>query len=160
MGWTFGSNTTRKQIIQERTALWDNKNNSNNTKDHYVSFVCLKNCFKGSSVAGTLWTVWEITHFNKLDDSVIKTERFIGCDLLRYSNYRNSHSWGYKDMDESMGPYIYNCPLSYLPMVPCPGGCAEEWRKGVLEHHRIRQEKLKAKRAKAKGIYTPSSYFL
>ena len=29
-----------------------------------------------------------------------------------------SGQWGYKSMDECMGPYFYKCPLSFLELVP------------------------------------------
>ena len=161
MGWTFIHNSTREQIIREQTAPFNDKDSKYNTRDTYINIICLKKCYKGASFAGTLWKVMEVTHRRKSDDSITKVERYIGCDLLRYSNYENSHAWGYKDMDESMGPTVVNCPLSYLEMVPqSDSEYAEGWRERVREHHRIRQEKLKTKRARAKGIYTPSSYFL
>jgi hypothetical protein len=43
--------------------------------------------------------------------------------------------WGYKDMDESMGPTDASCPMSYLNMVPDPGGYATAWRERVKAHH-------------------------
>lgn len=56
-------------------------------------------------------------------------EKFIGCYLLG----ADRGGWGYKDIDESMGPFEINCPLVYLDMVPCPGGRATEWRAKVRE---------------------------
>jgi hypothetical protein len=66
--------------------------------------------------------------------------RFIGCHLLQRSvetRYgRKVVSWGYKSMDESVHPYYYSCPLSYLDEVPAECG---EWRDKVrLYHHRYR----------------------
>ena len=50
------------------------------------------------------------------------------------------YNFGYKDMSEDMGPYIYNCPERILKIVersaPC-GEYAAEWRKkchAVIEH--------------------------
>jgi hypothetical protein len=66
-----------------------------------------------------------------------KTERYIGCDLLRK---HPGHGWGYKDLTESMHPYYYTCPLSYLETVPV---ACEEWREQVREYH---DKKRKSKR--------------
>ncbi len=53
----------------------------------------------------------------------------IGCYLLGSSR---GFGYGYKDMCESMHPYYYSCPLSYLEKAPetCP-----EWRAGVRKFH-------------------------
>lgn len=51
---------------------------------------------------------------------------FIACVLIE----RIRGAWGYKFMDETMGPYYYSVPPAYLTMVPCPKG-AERWRAAV-----------------------------
>jgi hypothetical protein len=51
-------------------------------------------------------------------------DRWIFVCLLRKDR---GYGWGYKDMDESMGPYYYNCPLKFLDMAPV---ACEEWREG------------------------------
>jgi len=67
-------------------------------------------------------------------------ERWIQCDLLQYS--RSNDGWGYKDMEESMHPYFYSCPLGYLAKVPIKTfGGNEEWRKGVRSYHERLLEK-------------------
>lgn len=65
-------------------------------------------------------------------------EPFIILFLLE----RHDGCWGYKDMDESMGPYYYDCPLSYLDRAPEPmgfcrdhAGSGKSWRDHVREHH-------------------------
>jgi hypothetical protein len=51
--------------------------------------------------------------------------------------------WGYKSMDESMGPYYYNCPLTFLDRSPEPHGCninhmdsGRTWRDYVRDHYK------------------------
>jgi hypothetical protein len=85
----------------------------------------IAHCLRGF----TLWTVAETP-----------AGRYIGCFLLR--NGGDSHGWGYKPMDESMGPCEVNCPLGYLEMVPDPGGFATEWRKNVGQYHARVNRKL------------------
>ena len=55
--------------------------------------------------------------------------------------------WGYKDMEESMGPYYFSCPKKYLDMVPLEvyGGNAS-WREQVAEHHQRSAEKRRVRR--------------
>ena len=75
----------------------------------------------------TLWTVIEYTADGA---SYPKGTRAILCFLLGGDTKRGL-GWGYKDMDESMGPADHSCPLKFLDMVPDPGGYATEWRKEV-----------------------------
>lgn len=93
------------------------------------------------SVRGnTLWTVQEGT---KTDGT---KERFIGCYRLQGGRHEG---WGYKDMDESMGPCYYDCPLKFFDMVPCPEyGYAKEWREKVRAFHAAKA----AKASKLKGL--------
>jgi hypothetical protein len=85
-----------------------------------------------------LWAVWERT-FTKDGQTAQPTERWIICDLLRH---QKDYGWGYKDMEESMHPYYYSCPLGYLEMVPIDqyGGHAE-WRECVRHYHAQQAEK-------------------
>src|SRR5205085_8215381 len=78
-----------------------------------------------------LWTVWEITR-----KPGGEKERYIGLDLLGTDGEGN---WGYKDLEESMGVYEVNCPLSFLALVPQVAN--EGWRERVRAHHaRINQK--------------------
>jgi hypothetical protein len=134
MGWLFTFGSTRRGLIQERTENWERT-----TEDGMVvKSTCLAHCFRGGCFSGLLWSVWERT-FTRDGQPVQATERWIACDLLRY---QRDYGWGYKDMDESMHPYYYSCPLSYLEMVPLDqfGGNAE-WREGVKAHHERRRAK-------------------
>lgn len=135
MGWLFGWNT-RKELA-----------------DHLISgngVHTIKHCFKGNN----LWAVQEYTHNDvdwegKPNPKAGQTVRFIALYLIRGRDRCNPRTgrydpdgWGYKDMDESAGPYYFNCPLSYLDMVPDPGGYATEWRAKVREHWAKRNQKL------------------
>lgn len=130
MGWTFGWGNLRA-LINDRIKGWKNINAKTGLT---VESVCIAKCFRGNPLfSGTLWMVWEQT-FTK-DGVETNKKCFIECDLLRCTG----GEWGYKDMEESMHPYYYNCPMKYLSMTPveCP-----EWREGVQEYHRKRREKL------------------
>jgi hypothetical protein len=46
--------------------------------------------------------------------------------------------WYHKPMEESMGPYYYSCPLSYLDLAPV---ASWHWRDGVIQYHARRGSK-------------------
>ena len=51
-------------------------------------------------------------------------------DIQRYFNF------GYKDMDESCGPYKYDCPKSILDLLdPTDNEWANNWRKTCYENY-------------------------
>jgi hypothetical protein len=137
MGWLFKSGSTRRDLIEERTQSWERQSG-----DMLVKSTCLAHCYRGNVFSGVLWSVWERT-FTKDDAEVQPTERWIQCDLLQY---QRDYGWGYKDMEESMGPYYYSCPMKYLDMVPIDTyGGNPEWRVEVMQHHERRRDKRKAR---------------
>jgi hypothetical protein len=140
MGWLFTVGSTRRELIAERTQDWQRASN-----EMLVDSKCLAHCFRGGRFSGVLWSVWERT-LTKDGHEVEPTQRWIACDLLQYS--RSNEGWGFKDMEESMGPYFYSCPLGYLEMVPIEQfGGNEEWRNGVRSHHQRLKEKRQGTRS-------------
>lgn len=115
MGWLFGYDT-RKELA-----------------DHLIrgnGVHTLKHCWVGNN----LWTVQEGT---KQDGSVVRFVALYLCKGNRHSRY----AWGYKDVNESMGPGETSCPLSYIELVEAhekehgyaPVGYAAEWRQKVRD---------------------------
>ena len=86
-----------------------------------------------------LWSVVEMTakvegvHRDLLPGQSLRTIR---CDLLQ----RSGNQWGYKSLDESMHPYYYSCPLSYLSLAPEQ---SVDWRAGVRAYHARRRAPTK-----------------
>jgi hypothetical protein len=121
MGWLFGWDT-RKKLVEHLLAQ-----NGGNYK-------AIKSC----SVGNNLWVVFEAK------EAAQSPERFVCLFLIKGPPFgrQDSYGWGYKDVDESMGPYEINCPASYLDLAqPEPTkGHAVEWRTRVRE----RAAKLKA----------------
>lgn len=136
MGWLFTPGSTRRNLIAERTKGWERTTDGMTVKTERLA-----HCYRGGIFSGVLWTVWERT-FEKDGEQVQPTERWIGCDLLEYS--KRDEGWGYKDMDESVGPFYYSCPLSYLEMVPVVSN--EEWRQCVRDFHERQRAKRQAKK--------------
>lgn len=97
---------------------------------------CLRSCFRGEKFSGVLWSVREFVK----DQKVI-----ICCDVLSCHDqqlYPYKKVWGYRDLCESMHPYYYSCPLSYLKLakeVAC-----QDWRTLVMQYHKERSEKRQA----------------
>lgn len=53
--------------------------------------------------------------------------QFIGCYVL----HPDPSGWGYKPMDETMGPYFYSVPQTWLDKYPCK---MIDQHKGMLVH--------------------------
>jgi hypothetical protein len=98
MGWTYPHGATRRQCIEELTP----KERSYGESMGGGVFRTLRHCCRGN----VLYALHESV---KADGTSLK---WIGIYLLQRDN--RDGTWGYKDMDESMHPYYYNCPLSYL----------------------------------------------
>jgi hypothetical protein len=100
---------------------------------------CVTKCMRGRTV-GTLYSVWEHSLVRRADQSVVCSYRFIRVDLIMGNRIKGGgYEWGYKGMTESCGPCEVSCPLSYLDMVPDPGGYATDWRAKVRAWHAARK---------------------
>jgi len=127
MGWTHPYGGTKKSVCDE--LINGSGHNTWHVKGERLGEVeytgrVHAHCLRGN----VLWIVRG--RFNKAG---VETERWIECNLLRVAQ----GDWGYKDMDESVHPYYYTCPLSYLDLVkdfPPVNKSAEEWREKVREH--------------------------
>lgn len=123
MGWWFTQNATKKNIIAK--LIKDEENES-------AKWTTITHCVRGN----ILWIVREM--FYKKEN---KTERYIQCSIL---GAEKDYGWGSKDMEESMGPCYYSCPLKYLDLVPEPKSeYSKEWRDKVRKHNNKLNFKLK-----------------
>jgi hypothetical protein len=68
-------------------------------------------------------------------------KRLVGLCLLG-SSRRAFPTWGYKDMDETMHPYYYDCPLRLIDTAtePLNEGSAK-WREAVREYWKKKASK-------------------
>lgn len=121
MGWLFTQNQTRRQLIENLTADFETANRKNRTFKRYCN-------------GNTLFAVHEV-----INKDTGEITRYIGVYLMQRDQ---GFGWGYKDMDESCGPYQYGCPLSFFDLVPDPGGYATDWRRHNREHHARRFQKM------------------
>ena len=118
MGWLFSPRWGNKEELR-RHLIDDN------------GLKTIKSCWKGNN----LWAVQECT------EGKYAGQKFIALYLCR--NGGKYEGWDYKDMDETAGPYYYNCPLSYLDMVPDPMTThSTPWRERVRKYWAKANQKL------------------
>ena len=117
MGWFF-SPQSRSELIAELVEPQETERASAKVIAHTLR-------------GNVLWSVVEVTaKVEGVSPNLAPGQslRYIRCDLLQ----RSGGQWGYKGMDESVHPYYYTCPLSYLDMAPVQ---SSEWREGVRAYH-------------------------
>ncbi len=122
MGWLVG--------WQTRAALVEHLRRGNEPREGWAG---LKILAERSTMYGRhLWWACE---------NPTTGERFVMLILIRGSARSEEASWGYKDVDESMGPCEVDCPLDLFELVPEPAGAhqgakwAREWRLRVRAYH-------------------------
>ncbi len=58
--------------------------------------------------------------------------RWVECNLM----CRGESGWGYRDIQEHLGPTYFSCPTEFLDMASDPPNLlAEKWRCQVRERH-------------------------
>lgn len=142
MGWLFTEGQTKEELVRRVTREWGNDSEDSYGNKIHISGKCLEQALRGNH----LWTVWEIAE-TPIQDSKAenKTGRYIALHLIKKEK---GYGYGYKDMDESCGPYAYDCPLKFLDMVPVPDSKhAAGWREKVRAYHQEKAGRAK-KRAK------------
>lgn len=74
---------------------------------------------------------------------------FVCLFLMAGGGGRDENRWGYKDIDESMGPCELDCPLSVLDATPLHdpenSQYAVQWRERVRAYHAEMADKRKLK---------------
>ncbi len=108
MGWTIGRHT-REELIEELLGPRHHE-----TVAHTV-------------IDNRLWCVKRY-----LRDG--QERKYIALFLLEAFG---AHEYGYKDMDETVHPYYYDCPLEFLQQVESypPMGSGADWRACVRAFH-------------------------
>jgi hypothetical protein len=71
---------------------------------------------------GGTWVHWSVATLRDGNE-------IICCYLIEPS----AQGWGYKGMDECMGPYYYSCPLEFLERTDGSPYKNEKWRLEVLK---------------------------
>lgn len=124
MGWLYNTYPQSKQDFVKELL-------QRNFNPNYVRL--LKHSLRGNQ----LWTLIQ----------PVKGDPVIVLFLLG----RDDGCWGYKDMDESMGPYYYDCPIGWFDLAPEPEGwknhndTGRSWRDLVREHHNARSQRRRSR---------------
>lgn len=113
MGWLFTEGQTKKEVIERVTRTWTTTEDGDT-----ITYMATDKAIRGNC----LWVVFQ-------RESGTGTTAFIALFLLRKERL---YGWGYKDMQESMHPYYYTCPLSFLDKAPV---ACEPWREQVRAYH-------------------------
>ena len=113
MGWYFTHDATRGDIITDLT------------KEQVTEgrvFRTLRKCFRGN-------TMYALHESGKPGE----TRKWLSV-YLRQRGTSDYPGWGYKPIDETMGPCECDCPVSYLDEADEPmGDNAKEWRLACRE---------------------------
>lgn len=113
MGWLFG-HSTKKELVNH---LLTQGGDHIKLLDH-------------SLTGNKLWLLYESTR------PELNGLRFIILCLLQGTRGGRGYDpcrWGYKDIDESMGPYETGCPERLLAQSTCDAENAVAWRKHCRE---------------------------
>lgn len=90
-----------------------------------------------SSMVGSVW--YGACEFT---DKRIDKSRIFGCVCLTYVDNKNYCNFGIKEIDETMGPCYYECPISVLDLLtPTDNSEAGTWRKQCREHVKAKNQK-------------------
>lgn len=129
MGWTEYHATHYKNGKVDRKAELDDKFN---WEDENRKIKVLKSSMVGSTYYAA------VKSLNKTNDFECVTA--VVC--LTSTNAKDYYNFAYKDMDESMGPYKYDCPKSILDLLaPTENEYANEWRKQCYANLAAKKDK-------------------
>lgn len=117
MGWTSYHATHYKNGRIDRKAEIDAMWND----DSSGKFAVLKSSMKGSTYYGAI--------------KQKNTEKVFAVVFLTSTDMKDYFNFSYKDMDETCGPYYYDCPKGILDLLtPTDSEYANAWRKRCYEN--------------------------
>jgi hypothetical protein len=121
MGWTYSWDWTSKQRVINHCIDWGERYT---TLSHSVRGKCL----------------WVLLQYNEGEK---KGDVFVALYLLA----KDEHEWGYKDMDDTVGPCYYDCPLSFIKRTVASGRTLGQstldWHEQVKAYHLKQRAKTK-----------------
>lgn len=137
--YAMPSSARRKAI--DKMLTWEDKDSQSNV---LASHKVLKSAMVGSTYYGAVTT-------EKPGKSI---EVWAAIILTHGGTKHDNTIWGHKDMDETMGPYYYDCPKSILSLLtPTNNERANEWREECRKNH---EEKAKRRKADKEAIFCPA----
>ena len=129
MGWLFGWDSRQELVDHLLKEALTFKGPS--SEHRVVAHTCVGN---------NLWAVCE-RWFPPAPGRPEKSYRYVLLCMMQRAG--SPPDWGYKDVDEDMGPTEVSCPLKYLALAPLSehqGEYARAWRLRVQEFWKRRHE--------------------
>jgi hypothetical protein len=130
MGWTYGWDWTSKQRVIEHCIDWGDR------------FITLDHSIRGK-------ILYVLLQYNEGER---KGDVFVAIYLLS----KDGQEWGYKDMDDTVGPCAYDCPLSFIKRTVDSGRVLRQttidWHNQIKNYHRKQREKAKKTAAFSGGM--------
>lgn len=116
------------------------------SKDKDGNIIAVNNVLKSAMVGSTYYAAVE----KKKTDG---TREVWAAVFLTCGRSSDGTIWGYKDMDETMEPYYYDCPAGILALLtPTDNERANNWRKACREN----LAKKAADRKNPQPLYAPT----
>lgn len=138
MGWTGIHADFYKNGKVDRKAEMDHRWTQKESEDYPQLRV-----LKSSMVGSVYYAAVELSRNGKM-------EEVFGVTGLTSVDNNDYHNFSYKDIDETMGPFYYDCPVGILNLLTeTDNEYALEWRKKCRERH---EEKKLARATRNKLI--------
>jgi len=118
MGATVFPGYSKQDVIDHVTRVYE---------DHKCRYTTVATYIVGNVLWAVVELMAKVDGFRGLPS--YGDVRIIACYLL---GNESGSGWGYKDLEESMSPYHYSCPLQFLSMTPEK---SPEWRAKVRNWH-------------------------
>lgn len=141
MGWTSYAATYYKNGKIDRKAECDNIFNDNMvTWDDSHKVIGKYEVLKSSMVGSTYYAAVKKTKFateTEPEKSIV-----FAAICLTSTNMKDYYNFSYKDMDETCGPYQYDCPKGILDLLtPTDSEFANNWRERCYENLEKKKDK-------------------
>lgn len=139
MGWTsyrathykwIGKGTKRSYVV-DRKSECDNMLNDNMV-DRDNKIIGKFEVLKSSMVGSVYYAAVKRTHF--ATETTPEYSKVFAAIFLTSTSSKDYFNFSYKDMDESVGPYYYDCPKGILDLLtPTDNELANNWRMKCRE---------------------------
>lgn len=136
MGWTSYHATHYKGGTVDRKAECDAYFMESLNAGHYK---VLKSTMKGSVYYAAVKNLTKYVGNNQYETLPEGEQNVFGVVFLTSVDMRDYYNFSYKDMDETCGPFCYDCPESILKLLsPTDSEYALKWRSKCREHAKKR----------------------
>lgn len=130
MGWTSYHATHYKNGRIDRKAEMDDRW-TQTEHDGYPELTVLKSHLSGS----VYYAAVQVKREGVVD-------KVFGTVALTHTNRKDHYNFSYKDVDETSGPFYYDCPKGILDLLtPTDSEWANEWRNKCREHLQKKKDK-------------------